>query len=252
MSSGFPFARASLLPVARTATGHAAGHAAGHGARTGARYAAGTVAILAAAVSTPAAAQVAQAALSTGPGPARSGGVIEEIVVTARQRGEGAQRTPVTMTVLSADRIEAAQIDGIADIASRSPGLVVSDPFGRFNPAPAIRGLTQPGTGEEPSVGFFIDGVYVSGRSSINLFLDDVARVEVLKGPQNALFGRNTFGGAVSIVTRKPGDTVDGFVEAGLGSKGRREVSAAVSTPLIPGKLAARLSFASDAYDGFY
>ena len=147
MSSGFPFARASLRPVARTA----------------ATYAAGTVAIMAAAASIPA---VAQTAMSTSPGPARNDGAIEEIVVTARQRGEGAQRTPVTMTVLSAERIESAQIDGIADIASRSPGLVVSDPFGRFNPAPAIRGLTQPGTGEEPSVGFFMSPAAVPSTCS--------------------------------------------------------------------------------------
>ncbi|WP_404326856.1 TonB-dependent receptor [Aerophototrophica crusticola] len=183
--------------------------------------------------------------------PASAQGV-EEIVVTARQRAEDPQRTPLSLTVLGPEAIERAQVDSIADIATRAPGLVVSDPFGRFNPAPAIRGLTQPGVGEEPSVGFFLDGVYVSGRSSINLFLDDVERIEVLKGPQNALFGRNTFGGAVNLVTRKPGDAVEGQVAGAIGNKGRKEFSASVGGPLVAGKLAARASFALDDYDGFY
>ncbi|ACI99259.1 TonB-dependent receptor [Rhodospirillum centenum] len=177
---------------------------------------------------------------------------VEEIVITARQREENPQRVPVSVTVLDATLIERARVDSIAGIAVRAPGLVVSDPFGRFNPAPAIRGLTQPGTGEEPSVGFFLDGVYVSGRSSINLFLNDLERVEVLKGPQNALFGRNTFGGAVNLVTRRPGDTLEGFAEAGFGSKQQRQAAAAVGGPLIPGKLAARASVSLRDYGGFY
>lgn len=188
----------------------------------------------------------------TAPALAQSRGPVEEIVVTARQRDEVAQSTPVSLAVFTAAEIERAQIESIAGIATRAPGLVVSDPFGRFNPAPAIRGLTQPGVGEEPSVGFFLDGVYISGRSSINLFLDDLERMEVLKGPQNALFGRNSFGGAVNLVTRKPGDTVEGFIEGGIGTKDRRELSFGVSAPLIPGKLAARASFALDEYGGFY
>jgi len=184
--------------------------------------------------------------------PAQAQGPIEEIIVTARQRAENPRTVPVALSVFTEAQIDQARIDSIAGIATRTPGLVVSDPFGRYNPAPAIRGLTQPGIGEEPSVGYFLDGVYISGRSSINLFLNDLARLEVLKGPQNALFGRNSFSGAVNLVTRKPGDTVEGFVEGTLGTKDRRDLAAALSTPLIPGLLAARASFALNDVGGFY
>lgn len=180
-----------------------------------------------------------------------SGG-IEEIVVTARQRAEDPRRVPVAVSVLPEGRIERAKVDSIAGIAARVPGLVVSDPFGRFNPAPAIRGLAQPGVGDEPSVGFFLDGVYISGRSSINLFLNDLARVEVLKGPQNALFGRNTFGGAVNMVTRLPGDRREGFAEATIGTGTLREAGAGLTLPLVPGKLSARATVALKDFGGFY
>lgn len=178
--------------------------------------------------------------------------IMEEIVVTARQRAEDPRRVPVALSVLPEVLIARARVDSIAGIATRVPGLVVSDPFGRFNPAPAIRGLTQPGVGDEPSVGFFLDGVYISGRSSINLFLNDLARVEVLKGPQNALFGRNTFGGAVNLVTRLPGDASEGFAELTVGTKELREVAAGLTVPLVPGKLSARATVAVKDFGGFY
>lgn len=180
------------------------------------------------------------------------GGLIEAVVVTARQRAEDPQRVPVSLSIIGEQRLERAQIDGITGLAAHAPGLAVSDPFGRFNPAPAMRGLTQPGTGDEPSVGFFLDGVYVTGRSSINLFLNDLERVEVLKGPQNALFGRNSFGGAVNLITRKPGDAVEGYLEGTLGSKDLRAVQAGVAGPLVPGKLAARVSLSVKDAGGFY
>ncbi|SNR92981.1 MULTISPECIES: TonB-dependent receptor [unclassified Azospirillum] len=177
---------------------------------------------------------------------------VEEIIVTARMRAEDPQKVPASLIVLDAAILDRAGISSIASIASHAPGLVVSDPFGRFNPAPAMRGLSQPGTGDEPSVGFFLDGVYISGRSSINMFLADLARVEVLKGPQNALFGRNSFGGAVNLVTNPPGEETEGSLELTAGAKDRREATGAVSGALVPGKLSARLNVAHKEYGGFY
>jgi iron complex outermembrane recepter protein len=177
---------------------------------------------------------------------------VAEIIVTARQRSENLLSIPVSVIALDAIRLERTRTDGIVSLAARAPGLAVSDPFGRFNPAPAMRGLSQPGVGDEPSVGFFIDGVYVSGRSGINAFFPDLERIEVLKGPQNALFGRNTFGGAVHFITRKPSNEAEASVELGAGTKEQREAYATVNVPLVPGKLMGRVNFSFKDFGGFY
>jgi iron complex outermembrane receptor protein len=94
--------------------------------------------------------------------------------------------------------------------------------------------------------------VYVSGRSSINMFVADLERIEVVKGPQSALYGRNTFSGAINLITRKPGDTTDGYGEVTVGSKNRYEIKTAAGGPIVEGKVQARLSAVWHDWGGYY
>jgi iron complex outermembrane receptor protein len=176
---------------------------------------------------------------------------VEEVVVTARQRAEAPLDVPVAISVFSRETIKRRQIVDLDGLAAAAPGFSMSDPFGRLNPSPALRGLAQPGIGDEPSVGLFIDGVYVFGRSSLNLLMGELERIEVIRGPQSALYGRNTFGGAINLVTRKPGraTTIDG--EVTIGSKNRYDVRLGIGGPLSS-SLAGRLYAVYRDWGGFY
>jgi iron complex outermembrane receptor protein len=176
---------------------------------------------------------------------------IEEVTVTARQRTEALRDVPLAVTALSAAAIERRRIVDLSTLSAAVPGFTLSDPFGRLNPSPALRGLAQPGIGDEPSVGLFIDGVYVSGRSSLNLLMGELERIEVIRGPQSALYGRNTFGGAINLVTRKPSEKAEGYAEATIGSKNRYDVRAAFNAPLASW-LSARVYAVHRDWGGYY
>ncbi len=176
------------------------------------------------------------------PAAAQRGDGIEEISVTTRQRTEPIERVPIAVTVFDRTDIDRARIDSIPDLARLTPGLTMGDPFGRLNPAPAMRGLIQPGIGDEPNVGIFIDGHYVSGRTASNLRIADLERIEVARGPQSALYGRNSFGGAINFVTRKPGFTPAVEAEATIGSDDLRTLRGSIEGPIIADRLAARLT----------
>ena len=106
------------------------------------------------------------------------------------------------------------------------PGFSFNDPFGRFNPAPSFRGLIQQGLGDDPSVGFFNDGFYLSGRSSINSLAFDLEKIEAVKGPQNALYGRNSFGGAINAVSARPSERTEYWFDGRSGTHNRHEIQA--------------------------
>lgn len=176
---------------------------------------------------------------------------MEEILVTARQRAEPLRDVPVAVTAFSRAELTRGRIVDLPSLSGAVPGLVISDPFGRLNPSPALRGLAQPGIGDEPSVGLFIDGVYVFGRSSLNLLMGELERVEIIRGPQSALYGRNTFGGAINLVTRKPGRALEIDGEVTIGSKNRTDLRAGIGGPLTS-TLSARLYAVHRDWGGFY
>lgn len=140
-----------------------------------------------------------------------------EIVVTARKREESLQDVPLAITVFTAVQIENAGIDNIEDVARLTPGFTFTPLFGGNQSTPVIRGLST--TIGEPNVGFFVDGVYQSSRAVMDSLLgDDIARIEVVKGPQSALYGRNTFGGAINYVTRTPTNDLSGRIRGTIGN----------------------------------
>jgi iron complex outermembrane recepter protein len=155
------------------------------------------------------------------------------IIVTARKKEESLQEVPVSISVFNEAAITELQIDSVKDVARLSPGFqLTSSSFGRIDPSPGMRGIRQNGGGDEPTVAFFIDGIYVDGRALGDQFLTDLERVEVIKGPQSALFGQNSFGGAVNYITKKPSSSFEGHAEFTAGTKDLYEGKASISGPI--------------------
>ncbi|MCB1677854.1 MAG: TonB-dependent receptor [Halioglobus sp.] len=177
--------------------------------------------------------------------------LLEEVVVTARKRSESLQQVPMAITAFTAADIHSAGLRNIEDVAHLTPGFNLAPLFGGDTATPVIRGLST--TIGEPNVGFFIDGVYTGSRLTMTRLLGPfVERIEVAKGPQSALYGRNTFGGAVNFVTRRPGETVAGEVEASYGSDGKQALRATVGGPIGDSAFGYRLGAFYDQFDGFY
>ena len=181
---------------------------------------------------------------------------LEEVVVTARRREESLQDTPVSITAFSGEALEQQHIDTLEGIANMTPNAVIdtgtSFSGSTSSTAAFIRGIGQVDFTlvSEPGVGIYLDGVYIPHSLGSLLDLADVERVEVLRGPQGALFGRNTIGGAISVTSRQPDDTFHGDMRVTGGSYDRIDVQARVNVP-ITDQLAARVSLASFNRDGF-
>jgi len=185
---------------------------------------------------------------------------LEEIMVTAQKKVENLQQTPVTVTALTGVALEQAGITDIRGLAAVTPGLTITGDNQLGTSPIAIRGVGSAGggIGSDDSVGIYIDGVYL-GRPAANTFeLVDIERVEILRGPQGTLYGRNATGGAVSFVTKRPSlDEAEGFVGLEYGNfdaiKGKAYVSAPISDT-VAFKVAATFSrrdgFAFNAFDG--
>lgn len=174
--------------------------------------------------------------------------VIEEVVVTARKRSESLQEIPESVTVLDADLIEAARINNIKDFSTLVPNLHVSTNFRKGLSFVTIRGLITPQVGEAP-IAFVVDGVTVPNLEFINQDLDQIERIEVLRGPQGALYGKNAIGGAINIITRQPGDELEGYVDLSWGEGNDRRIAASIGGPLT-GAVRFRLSADYRDFDG--
>jgi len=154
---------------------------------------------------------------------------IEEIVVLARKREENIQDVPISVTAISADMIDQLNLRNLSDIAKVTAGLQFDTEFNRTSNRPVIRG--QANILADSGVSYFIDGVYITG--SINDYdVNDIERIEVVKGPQSALYGRNTYSGAINIITQSPGDQFSGRVMAEYTDDDSREISATFKGPI--------------------
>lgn len=178
---------------------------------------------------------------------------IEEIVVTARKREESLQDIPIAVSAFDAQAIETRGLQSIDDVSRFTPGLSFSKAFGRATERPVIRGLSNVLAGVqfgvEAGAAYFVDGVYYPGDIQ-NLDLGDLERVEVIKGPQSALYGRNTYSGAINFVTRGPSDEFRLDAKALTASDGETEFSATVSGPILRDVLGGSLTARAYDYDG--
>lgn len=176
----------------------------------------------------------------------------DEIVVTAQLREQSLQDVPISIDVLGAEEIASKKIDDIGDIGNEVPGLSVYSFVPRqVNPSIRGAGSLNDSPGVDQAVAIFLDGVYIGQTGFFSFDLFDVERIEVLKGPQGTLFGRNVTGGALNITTTTPPDAFDAALEATLGNYGRREFQGVVGGPLTDG-LSGQIAFSSKNSDGFY
>jgi len=176
---------------------------------------------------------------------------LEEVVVTARKSSESLLDVPLAITAFTAEAIEARGIANLDDVASYTPGLTFSNVLGDFLPAPVIRGVAPIDIFGELNTAIFFDGVFVSGREGINFNQLDLERIEVVKGPQASLYGRNAFSGAINYVSAKPGDVFKSRATLTAGNRGKRLASLMLSGPIV-GDLKGRATFLHDEWDGSY
>jgi len=178
---------------------------------------------------------------------------IEEIVVTARRRDESAQDVPISLSVFGGDFIEKQNVHTIDQLQRLAPSLMVIGNNPR-NTNINIRGLGAniglSNDGLENGVGVYIDDVYYARNGQAMFDLVDLERIELLRGPQGTLFGKNTTGGAISIYTRKPDFTPELKVDTSLGNYGYRQIRASANGPIIGDRVAARISVANTSHDG--
>lgn len=185
--------------------------------------------------------------------PAASSNAIEEIVVTARKRSERLQDAPISITALNAEAMERRGVKDIADIAKLTPGLQYGD-FGDMKLSPtSLRGVMggSGSAGADPAVGYYVDEIYQAQGPGADLDLYDIARVEVLRGPQGTLFGRNTIGGVISITTERPSDTFAASATADIGNYRARRLGVSVTGPIASDRLSGKLAFIKDTHRGY-
>ena len=202
------------------------------------------------------AANLADAAETDAPPLAADNSGLEEVVVTARFAKESLQATPIAITALDANALEQRGMDGIVDVAASTPNVTILT-GGATNGKTAqafIRGVGQASFNFafDPAVGFYVDDVYHGTVFGALFELDDVDRVEVLRGPQGTLFGKSNEGGAVLVYTVKPSGGDTGYAEAGYGNYGHERLRAAYDITVIPDKLFIRVAGASDQSDGWF
>lgn len=183
---------------------------------------------------------------------------VDEILVTTRKREENLQQVPIAVDAITAEDIEQKGIVSLKDVVGQSPSVILDQGFAPQDQRITIRGLSP--TRGRQNVAVLQDGVDVSSEAGaataggsllINPRLFDLERVEIVKGPQIALYGRSAFAGAINYITRKPGDTLQARAGTDIGSDGQLELSGSVDGPVTE-SLSAGISGMVWSHDGFY
>ncbi|WP_339865255.1 TonB-dependent receptor [Paremcibacter congregatus] len=171
--------------------------------------------------------------------------------MTATKRSERLKDVPIAMSAISAEQLDQTGVRDLKSIAEYIPNLQISQ-SNDFRSTVTIRGVgaQSRNIGFDARVGVYVDGVYMGQSPSLNQELLDLERVEVLRGPQGTLFGKNTVAGAISLVTKKPGDEISGQVSADFGNLGYREFKGMVNLP-VSDKVSTKFSVAKTDRDGY-
>lgn len=178
---------------------------------------------------------------------------LEEIVVTAQKRSESLQDVPIAISAFSDKDLSRMSGNVMEQVARSSPNVYFQQSDSMKSSKTKIRGISAVSNtaGSDPSVGYYLDEVYLGGTVGNNIDLYDVERVEVLRGPQGTLFGRNTMGGVISVTSRRPSNRLEGYAEAQFGNYNLQRYKASVSGPLVEDKLAVSLSGTYYDRDGY-
>ena len=182
---------------------------------------------------------------------------IEEVVVTARKREEPLQKTPVSITAFTQEQLEAPGFKDVGDVTRFAPNVIIDrgtgNTGGSFNSQVFIRGVGQVDFlfSSDPGVGVYVDEVYLPRVVGSIMDVMDISRIEVLRGPQGTLFGKNTIGGALNITSQRPGNEFGGVADVTAGSRSRIDGKLSLDLPMVPDELSARLTLSSRNQDGY-
>jgi iron complex outermembrane receptor protein len=182
---------------------------------------------------------------------------LEEIIVTARKREEPLQRTPVSITAFTEAQLDQPGMDDLTDVTRFAPNVVfdqgTGNTGGAFNSQLFIRGIGQVDFlfSTDPGVGIYVDEVYLPRVVGSILDVMDIERIEILRGPQGTLYGKNTIGGALNITSQRPGEELDAVVSVTAGSRDRIDGKLSVDVPFIQDQLHGRFTVSSRNQDGY-
>jgi outer membrane receptor protein involved in Fe transport len=187
------------------------------------------------------------------PGYVAAQGMLEEVIVTAQKRAQNLQDVPISVQAFTGEALAESGIKDVFDLQANAPGLQVNQSQNATTSNFSIRGIGTGGNnfGFESSVGLYVDGVYRARQSSMINQLVDIQSVDILRGPQGTLFGRNTLSGAIQFTTVKPDHDGSGFAEVTVGNYGLLNLSGAVSISAIEDVLAFRVTGFSSERDGY-
>lgn len=174
------------------------------------------------------------AAAAAGPASAQSDPVVERVEITAQRRIEPLQDVPAAVNALTARQLEARGVTSTQDFVAAIPNMSFDQSFTHLNSFVVLRGVTQINNADSP-VAIVVDGVPQNNQKQFRMNLFDIQRIEVLKGPQGALYGRNALGGAVNIVTKAPSNQFEGFAGLSLANGNDKTINAGFSGPLSNG-----------------
>jgi iron complex outermembrane receptor protein len=174
---------------------------------------------------------------------------LNEVVVTAQKREEPLGKVPIAVTAFTAPQVQQFRLWNNKDISGIVPGLYAADP-GDGRDVISIRGITS--TSYDPAVAIYIDGINQFGLDTYISSLFDIQRIEILRGPQGTLYGRNAMGGVLNIITRQPANQVSGFAEVSTGNYGLQRYSAGFRAPLVRNKLFMGVAGLYEGRNGYY
>ncbi len=186
---------------------------------------------------------------------AEENSALGEIVVTARRKEENLQNVPVSVVAFTEEALREKAIRNLEEVGAQSVNVLVNPSSNAGSSAASIyiRGIGQFDelVTTDPGVGVYVDGVYMARTTGALLDIGDFQRVEVLRGPQGTLFGKNTIGGAINITTHQPDKETNGFLEATVGQFSRIDVKGAINLPISAETLSGRISFSSRNASGY-
>jgi len=191
----------------------------------------------------------AQSAAPTPPAEPPAPQALEQVTVTSQGRTQALQDVPISVKTFSAKQIEKTGITSTQDFINLTPNVAFDQSFTFSNSFVTIRGVSQLNNADSP-VAVVIDGVPQNNQKQLKMNLFDVQRIEVMKGPQGALFGRNAIGGAITIETKQPTNTLEGFGGIEVGNGGAVSASAGVSGPIVDSKILYRIAGESQRSGG--
>jgi len=177
---------------------------------------------------------------------------LEEIVITATRRTESLQDVPMAVTAITGEALANAGVARLEDLATQIPNAFIDTSSGLRSTDVTVRGISSNpnNPGVDPAVGVFVDGVYQSRPTTLNTNLYDLQRIEVVRGPQGALYGKNTIAGAINFITRLPAENFESDMDIGYGDYNATNVYGSVSGPLGGPSLLGRISVSYQKRDG--